>query len=218
MKGLFVTGTDTGVGKTVLSAALLLRYRKVARLRYWKPIQTGIELDDDTAEVQRLATAGDAEILSEGIRLQCPVSPHLAAKWAGMTIDLDRLRGLLPESRDMAWIIEGAGGALVPLNDTRMIVDFIAMLRVPALIAARSGLGTINHTSLTVEALRSRSVPIAGVVMIGEPNADNAEAIEHYAQVPVIAQIPRIDPLTSASLASWTVANFDPQRRLNEFF
>jgi dethiobiotin synthase len=217
MKGLFITGTDTGVGKTVLSAALLLRYRGVPALRYWKPIQTGIEQDDDTAEVRRLAAAGDHEILDDGIRLKCPVSPHLAAKWAGVTIDLYQLRGLLPAMDEATWIVEGAGGVLVPVNDTHCIVDSIAMLDIPALIAARSSLGTINHTCLTVEALRTRSVIVAGVVLIGEPNADNAEAIEHYSRVPVIAQMPRFEPLSPESLAAWSAKHFDTKGRLCEF-
>jgi malonyl-CoA O-methyltransferase len=216
MKGLFVTGTDTGVGKTILSAASLLRYRGVAQLRYWKPVQTGIEQDDDTAAVRQLSAASDAEILDDGIRLRRPVSPHLAAKWAGTAIDLDKLP-LLP-SDGTAWIVEGAGGVLAPLNDTQTIVDLIAMLGMPTLIAARSGLGTINHTCLTVEALRVRSIPVTGVVLIGDPNADNAAAIEHYAQVPVIAQMPRLVPLTPESLAGWTATYFDPQGRLCEFF
>src|SRR5262249_43022913 len=127
MKGLFVTGTDTGVGKTVLSAALLLRYRGLAPLRYWKPIQTGIERDNDTAEVRRLAAAGDAEILDDGIRLQSPVPPHLAAKWAGATIELDALRRHVLRENDSAWIIEGAGGVLVPVNNTQTIADLILM-------------------------------------------------------------------------------------------
>jgi dethiobiotin synthetase len=211
MKGLFVTGTDTGVGKTVLSAALLRRYRNGTRLLYWKPVQTGIEQDDDTAEVRRLAAAADSEILDEGIRLRHPVSPHLAAKWAGETIDLHRLLCLVPKDENTSWIVEGAGGVLAPLNNAHTILDFMGMLGFPALIAARSGLGTINHTRLTVEALRAGSIAIAGVVLIGEPNADNAEAIEHYARVPVIAQMPRFAPLTQESLSAWATNNFDPQ-------
>jgi dethiobiotin synthase len=209
-KGLFVTGTDTGVGKTVLSAALLCRYRNVAPVRYWKPVQTGIEQDDDTAEVRRLADASDTEILNEGVRLRHPVSPHLAARLAGDPINLLRLYRMLPKDAESSWIVEGAGGALVPLNNADSITDLITMLEIPVLVAARSGLGTINHTRLTVEALRARSLFVAGVVMIGEPNADNAEAIEHYAKVPVLGQMPRFDPLTPEALHAWSQAHFDP--------
>src|SRR5277367_1760536 len=112
MKGLFITGTDTGVGKTVASAALFHRYRSEFPLRYWKPIQTGIELDDDSAEAKRLTGCSDSEILDSGVRLQHPVSPHLAAKWAGQSIDLRALFAMVP-SENEGWIVEGAGGALV---------------------------------------------------------------------------------------------------------
>jgi dethiobiotin synthase len=216
MKGLFITGTDTGVGKTVLCAVLLHRYRRAAPLRYWKPVQTGIEQDDDTAEVRRLAGASDAEILDRGVRLEQPVSPHLAAKWADQPIGLPALYRVLPRDESVSWIVEGAGGVLVPLNDRASIVDLITMLELPALVAARSRLGTINHTRLTVEALRARSVFVAGVVLIGEPNADNAEAIERHGDVPVIAQMPRFDPLTPESLGAWAAAHFDPKGYLGQ--
>jgi len=208
-RGLFVTGTDTGVGKTVLCAALLHRYRHLAPVRYWKPVQTGIEQDDDTAEVRCLAAASDAEILNEGVRLKHPVSPHLAARLADDPISLLHLYRMLPKEADSIWIVEGAGGALVPLNNADSMTDLIAMLELPVLVAARSGLGTINHTRLTVEALRARSLFVAGVVLIGEPNADNAEAIEHYGKVPVIAQMPRFEPLTPQTLGEWSKTHFD---------
>jgi dethiobiotin synthase len=228
-RGLFVTGTDTGVGKTVTCAALLHRYRNVAPLRYWKPVQTGVECDDDTAEVRRLAsikdTAKDGEIFDRGLRFEKPVSPHLAAKRADQTISLHRLRQMLPASEETRWIVEGAGGALVPLNEASTMADFMAMLDLPVLIAARSGLGTINHTLLTIEALRARAIAIAGVVMIGDPDTlaaaqaarDNAEAIGRYGRVHVIAQMPQLDPLTPESLAEWSASHFDPHGILQEF-
>ena len=160
MKGLFVTGTDTGVGKTVAAAALLQRYRGVAALRYWKPIQTGIEVDDDTATVRRLGAAAGQEIFEEGVRLEKPVSPHLAARW---------------------------------------------------------GLCTINHTLLTLEALQTRWLRVAGVLMIGEPNAENRAAIEQYGRVPVIAEMPVLAPLDAGLLGAWSGKHLDPQGRLLEF-
>ena len=141
MKGLFVTGTDTGVGKTVAAAALLQRYRGVAPLRYWKPIQTGIEIDDDTATVRRLGAAAGQEIFEPGVRLEKPVSPHLAARWAGTRIDLAELRAMLPDEPDTVWIVEGAGGLLVPINEWQTMADWIAYLSLPVVVVARSGLG-----------------------------------------------------------------------------
>jgi dethiobiotin synthase len=205
-RGLFVTGTDTGVGKTVASAALLLRYRNT---RYWKPIQTGIEQDDDTAEVVRLTSC---EVLNSGVRLKHPVSPHLAAKLAGEPIDPQALTALAHGS---GWIVEGAGGVLVPIDGRILMADFIRMLNLPALIVARSGLGTINHTLLTLEALRARCIPIAGVLLVGVPNADNRAAIETYGGVCVIAEMPRFASL--AELPSWATTHLDPGGHLREF-
>lgn len=192
MRGLFVTGTDTGVGKTVLSAALLLRYPEAS---YWKPIQTGP--DDDTTEVRRL-TGGP--VIDAGIRLPDPVSPHLAAQRVGMRIDLDPL---VSRVRTTPMIVEGAGGVLVPVNDAQTMADLMTMLGLPVIVAARTTLGTINHTLLTLEALRARKLRIAGVVMIGQCDADNRAAIEHYGRVAVLAEMPRFDPLTRESLRAW---------------
>ena len=227
MRGIFVTGTDTNVGKTVVAAALMLRYRKETRLRYWKPIQTGsrepgsgIRGDDDTSEVARLSRASDAEIVNCGIRLRDPVSPHLAARRAGTRIrvrsvtdtlkEIDRPGSRIPDPGSRPrWIIEGAGGALVPLNEREMMADLIQALDLPVLVAARSTLGTINHTCMTIEVLRRRMLRVAGVVMVGEPNDENRLAIERYGAAEVIAQMPRFDPLTPEALDAWVHAEFD---------
>ena len=207
-RGIFVTGTDTNVGKTVVSAALLSRYRDAAPLRYWKPIQTGIEQDDDSAEVARLAALparkgpaygarkgpaygvreepayGYEEILSCGVRLPRPVSPHLAARLHGTQISVQPLVDLLrAQPATSRWIVEGAGGVLVPLNEegspshAEMMVDLMIALALPVLVVARSTLGTINHTLLTLEALRGRTLAVAGVVMVGPPDDENRAAI-----------------------------------------
>ncbi|HTM13148.1 MAG TPA: dethiobiotin synthase [Bryobacteraceae bacterium] len=212
MKGLFVTGTDTGVGKTVVAAALMHRYRGVGPLRYWKPIQTGIEIDDDTATVRRLGGCSEDELFDQGARLSKPVSPHLAARWAGQRIDLAELRGLVGNGGDgTTWIVEGAGGVLVPVNETQTMADWIAYLALPALVVARSGLGTINHTLLTLEALQTRRLCVAGVIMIGEANADNRAAIEKYGHVPVVAEMPFLTPLDPGLLGAWSVTHLDAE-------
>ncbi len=214
-RGLFVTGTDTGIGKTVVCASLMCRYRQTVPLRYWKPIQTGIEQDDDTAEVRRLASCRDEEIVAEGIRLACPVSPHLAARWSGRAINISQIVQSYPALE--ACIVEGAGGVLVPINDLELMIDLMRALALPVLVAARSSLGTINHTLLTLEALRARSLCVAGVVMVGEPNRDNRAAIEQYGAVPVFAEMPVWNPLEPAVLAAWAARELDPQGRLLEF-
>ena len=215
LRGLFVTATDTNVGKTVTCAALLHRYRQSVPLCYWKPIQTGIEQDDDTAEVRRLADCSESEILDEGIRLPRPVSPHLAARLSEQTIEIGDLTGML-HSRGGAerWIVEGAGGALVPLNDNSLMTDLMQALALPVLIVARAGLGTINHTLLTLEALRARSLCVAGVVMVGDKNPENRDAIEHYGHVAVLGEMPLWNPLDTAPLAKLAATELDLQGRL----
>jgi dethiobiotin synthetase len=208
-RGLFVTGTDTGVGKTVVSAALLLRYRSRFAPRYWKPIQTGIEQDDDTAEVRRLATCAPHEVREDGVRLRRPVSPHLAARLADVRIDLDAIGAWGPAEAAARWVVEGAGGVLVPINESAMMIDVMTRLALPVLVVARSTLGTINHTLLTLEALRSRGLRVAGVVMVGEPDVDNRVAIESYGRTNVVGELPRLSPLTPATLEAWAAARLD---------
>lgn len=216
-RGLFVTGTDTGVGKTVVSAALLQRYGQESPLRYWKPIQTGSPPDDDTAEVGRLAAGGGGTVIDGGVRLPDPVSPHLAAARAGETIDLEPLVARTAGEPDVPWIVEGAGGLLVPINRYTLMADLIGRLGFAVLVVARSTLGTINHTLLTLEALRARSLPVAGVVMVGEPDRDNREAITRYGQVDVLGELPPLEPLSAAALAGWVRGGLDPGGRLRRW-
>jgi dethiobiotin synthase len=199
----------------VVSAALIARYRAEAPLRYWKPIQTGIEQDDDSAEVARLAGVGRGctprqdEMFSCGVRLPRPVSPHLAARLAGTRITVRSLVDQLDGDEQTRWIVEGAGGVLVPINERETMADLISALDLPVLVAARSTLGTINHTLMTIEVLRRRMLRVAGVVMVGEPNDDNRLAVEKYGAVEVIGQMPRFDPLTPESIERWAAAEFD---------
>ena len=216
-KGLFVTGTDTSVGKTVASAALLHRYSSTVPLRYWKPVQTGIEQDDDTAEVRRLSACADGVVLDEGVRLPRPVSPHLAARLSGADIRIPSLLATLDgQPSGPAWIVEGAGGVLVPLNESDLIVDLVSALDLAALVVARSTLGTINHTLLTIEVLRTRGVPVAGVLMIGPVNDENRSAIEGYGTIMVVGQLPILDPLDAEALDAWAATGLDPQGCLLE--
>jgi dethiobiotin synthetase len=216
-RGFFVTGTDTGIGKTVVSAALMHHLRRRGPVRYWKPIQTGIEQDDDTAVVRKLGACADAEVRSDGVRLPRPLSPHLSARLAGTTIDAGALRlaRSSPEA-PLRWVVEGAGGVLVPVHDRVLMIDLMVQFDLPVVVAARSGLGTINHTLLTVDALRRRALHVAGVVMVGELNAENRKAIEEYGEVPVVGELPHLADLTSPALADWTASAFDREGRLEQ--
>ncbi|HKX27839.1 MAG TPA: dethiobiotin synthase [Blastocatellia bacterium] len=218
LQGFFVTGTDTNVGKTVVAAALMHRLRGPRRPRYWKPVQTGIEQDDDTAVVRLLGSCAEAELLNEGVRLPRPLSPHLSARLAGQRIELEPLARLIAAQPETSgWVVEGAGGALVPLNETQLMTDLMARLGLPVVVTARSGLGTINHTLLTLEALRRRALPVAGVVMVGEPDRENRAAIERFGEVPVLGEMPRFARLTPEELGCWARAELDPSGLLTKF-
>jgi dethiobiotin synthetase len=191
-------------------------------LRYWKPVQTGIEVDDDTAEVSRLGACTAEEIFDRGVRLPRPLSPHLSARFADQPIRIDDLVGLVDNVPGAAasdrWIIEGAGGVLVPLNESALMIDLMARLGLPVVIAARPTLGTINHTLLTIEALRSRSLDVAGVLIAGDANADNREAIAHYGRVRILGEMPRFDVLEPDALEAWAVAHLDADGALDAIF
>ncbi len=156
-------------------------------------------------------------VLDQGVRLEAPVSPHLAAMRAGTLLALDPLLSLAASQPDDArWIVEGAGGVLVPINRTSLMVDLIQQLGLPALVVTRTTLGTINHTLLTLEALRARRVSVAGVVMNGPEDADNRRSIETYGGVPVVGELPPLDPLSPSALADRSHL-VDPARRLEAF-
>lgn len=125
------------------------------------------------------------------------------------------MAGTQPEP--VRWVVEGAGGALVPINSTEKMTDLMAALGLPAVVVARSSLGTINHTLLTLEALRNRSLRVAGVVMVGEKNAENRAAIEQFGDVAVLAEMPLFRELAPAALGQWAAVEFDPSGRLLEF-
>jgi dethiobiotin synthase len=216
VRGLFVTGTDTNVGKTVVSAALMHRYGREVLLRYWKPIQTGIEQDDDTAEVVRLGECRRDQVIDAGVRLERPLSPHLSARLSGTTIALQPLVDIAEHAKQTL-VVEGAGGAMVPLNDREFMIDLMSRLALPVVIVTRSTLGTINHTLLTIEALRRRSLTIAGVIMVGPPNADNREAIEQRGGVQVVGEMPQFQPLTPSGLCAWATVELDRDELLLEF-
>lgn len=201
---LFVTGTDTNVGKTVLSALL------VAALdgTYWKPIQTGSSEGTDRQSVMRMAELAEERTLPESYCFEPPVSPHLAAKKGGVGIRLDRIRKPPGVSKGPL-IAEGAGGVLVPINETQTMLDLMRHLAMPAVIASRSALGTINHTLLTVKALRDTGIEIRGVVMIGKENRDNERAVEHYGQVPIAGRIPLLEKIDRAALLRTFRSQFD---------
>jgi dethiobiotin synthetase len=159
-------------------------------------------------------------VVDAGVRLERPLSPHRAAELAGTTIELGDVVAVTGAdvAQPRRWIVEGAGGLLVPVNATALIADLIVALGLPIVVVARSTLGTINHTLLTLEAARIRGLAIAGVVMVGPPDGANRAAIERYGQTTVVGEMPVFEPLGPASLREWADNSFDQQGCLTPLF
>ncbi len=186
-----VLGTDTDVGKTVVCAMLLAKLRT----QYWKPIATGYPEMDDATTVREL-TQNQYPILETLYVFSLPASPHLAAQKENKEIDITRLVEALKQAPP-GTIIEGAGGVLVPLNDQGVCyADVIAKTDLPVILVTRGTLGTINHTLLSLEALRMRDVKIKGVIINGDITQDNARDIEHFGNVSVLGTIPKFQCLS----------------------
>ena len=194
MTGFAITGTDTDVGKTVFSAGLA----QLLEAHYWKPVQAGYDDGTDAERVELLTGLPPERILPEAYTLATPCSPHRAALIDGIVIE-DRALALPP---DRPLVVEGAGGALVPLRDDLLVADQIARWGLPAVIVARTTLGTINHTLMTVEALRARNVTVHGVAFVGDPNEDSEATICRIGQVKRLGRLPRLDPLNRETLTA----------------
>ena len=204
MKRLFVTGTGTGVGKTMVSALLCAALDGT----YWKPVQTGSREGTDRETVRRLASLTPGDEIPEAYCLPEPVSPHLAAEWNGIRIRLEAIQApSIPQSK---WLVaEGAGGVLVPLNDSDFMVDLMKHLGFPVVLVARTALGTINHTLLSLEALRQRELPVTGIVLDGEENRNNLAALERFGRVPILGWIPPLHDISREELQRVFKANFE---------
>lgn len=195
MKSVIITATGTDVGKTLVSAAIMAAHPE---FRYWKPIQAGTLPSTDSETVQQLTGCGHKRVLPELYVLKAAKSPHKAAEEEGISISINDLR--LPSTEPL--IVEGAGGVMVPINDRELFVDAFKMWSLPVLLICRSELGTINHSLLSIEALRSRDISILGAVFVGPRHIDNEKAIEHYGQVPVLGQLTLTERYSTQSLIS----------------
>ncbi len=204
MTGYFVTGTDTNVGKTVLSALLVAALDAV----YWKPVQTGASEGTDRESVRVWSEAAEDRLPLERYRFDPPISPHLASREGGIRIALDAFE-LTEAPAGRKWIVEGAGGVMVPLNERDMMRDLMQRIGFPIIVAARTALGTINHTLLTLAALRDARLPICGVALIGHQNIENRRAIENYGNVRVIGHIPILEKINRAALLDVYEKHFD---------
>ena len=193
--GVFVTGTGTGVGKTVIAACLVRAWSA----SYWNPVQTGLaDEEGDSATVVSLARLPPDRLIPPRHVFKASLAPHDAASLEHTAISLADF--VLPATANTPMVVEGAGGVLVPLTNDTLVVDLMLRLGLPALVVAGTGLGTINHTLLTLEAIRSRGVPLVGVILNGPPNAGNRAAIERYGRVRIIAEVPPLNPLNPAAV------------------
>lgn len=200
----FITGTDTGIGKTVVSALLCAALDAL----YWKPIQTGTREGTDRNTVMKLAKLPRSRTLPEAYRFAPPVSPHLAAMRAGARIDFRKIK--MPRvAPHESLIAEGAGGVLVPINEKQLMIDLMRHLQLPVLLVARTSLGTINHTLLSLAALRAANLAVAGVILIGKKNADNHKAIEHYGKIRIVGFVPPLAKLNRNALLQTFQKHFD---------
>ena len=188
MSAIVVAGTDTGIGKTVFSAGLV----QALGGTYWKPVQSGIEDETDSQIVTRLS---GRPALPEGCIFSLPASPHLSAEAQGAEIDPDALE--LPEVEDVL-VAEGAGGLMVPLNRKTLYLDLFARWGAPVVLCARTQLGTINHTLLSLKALRDAGCPVVGVAFIGEAEPEVEETISQFGKVAHLGRLPMIDELRAA--------------------
>lgn len=198
---IVVTGTDTGIGKTVFAAGLTRLLDGV----YFKPVQAGLDGETDTAVVRRLSELSAERMLAETWRLRTPASPHLAAERDGVAIDP---RELALPALDRPLIIEGAGGLMVPLTRDVLFIDVFKSWGAPVVLCARTTLGTLNHTLLSLEALQRRAISILGVALIGEAHADNERTLAQFGRVPILGRLPHLDPLTPQRLAAAFSAAF----------
>lgn len=201
-KHYVVVGMDTGVGKTVFAAALAGALDGF----YWKPVQAGLDGETDSQTVERLSGLPPDRLLPEAWRLTTPASPHIAARIDGVEIDVERLS---PPKVDRSLVIETSGGLMSPLTDGTLTIDVLARWSLPVILCARTTLGTINHSLLSIEALRRRDISISGVAFIGDASEDVQATIARMGNVTMLGRLPFLAPLTRKSLRAAFVAGFD---------
>ncbi|HEX4273187.1 MAG TPA: dethiobiotin synthase [Rhizomicrobium sp.] len=194
-----VTGTDTNIGKTIFCAGLC----GFLGARYWKPVQSGLEEQTDSEVV---AEFSGVEVVPEAYRLKLPASPHQAAAEEEVAIDPDALT-----PPDGPVVIEGAGGLMVPLTRETLFIDVFARWRIPLILCARTRLGTINHTLLSLEAIRARDIPLLGVAFIGDAHEESECIITEIGKVRRLGRLPVIEPLTPGRLTGVFSKTFERQ-------
>ncbi len=198
---LAICGTDTDVGKTVVSALVV----QGLNATYWKPVQCGLENGEgDRERVQRWLELPEDRVLPEAYRFQAPVSPHWAAALEPGNCPPIASEQLSLPSVEGPLVIETAGGLLVPLRLDWLQIEQLQRWNLPVLLVARSGLGTLNHTLLSIEALHRRNLPLLGILLNGEPHPNNAATLEAVSGISVLGCLPPLPRLDATTLqAQW---------------
>ncbi|MEL6923839.1 MAG: dethiobiotin synthase [Bacteroidota bacterium] len=194
-RAFFLTGIDTEIGKTVASAILT----EALCADYWKPVQCGELSFSDSKKIKTWVRNERTTVHSESHRLQAPMSPHAAAAAEGKQLKLSDFQ--LPAYHNDYLIAEGAGGLYVPLNDEDCIIDLIGQLQLPVILVSKNYLGSINHTLLSIHALRQRNIPIAGLLFNGPATPTTESIIELQTQVPVIGRLPWLAEITPDAIS-----------------
>jgi dethiobiotin synthetase len=199
----FVTGTDTDIGKTIFSAMLVCGLEA----DYWKPVQSGLETPTDRETVEHLSQLPADHFHPEIYRLNAPLSPHRSAELDGDVIDPERLS--IPTTK-RPLVIEGAGGLMVPVNREFLLIDLLKKWQIPVILCARTQLGTINHSLLSVTALRERGIPIHGIAFIGDDMPDTIRTIADFSGVKILGRLPYLATLTKQTLQKAFADHFNP--------
>ena len=185
-KRIFVAGTGTGVGKTIVSSILV----EALHADYWKPVQCGNLENTDTQIVQSLVSNHVSKFYVEAYKFKTPSSPHYAAELENTAISPEQFT--VPESQ-IRILIEGAGGLMVPLSKDYLGIDLIKHLKASVILVSKNYLGSINHTLLSIEALKQRGIDVLGIIFNGKNYFDNEEIIQHFTHIPVIDEIEKAD-------------------------
>lgn len=194
--GIFITGTNTNIGKTWVSALLMsAAHSHGIAARYFKPVQTGSDCDCTT--VKKLTGLADENIIKPLFCFQAPLAPYRAALLENKYIDLDLIVDRVKKKSSSPYLVEGAGGLLVPLTEKYLIRDLIKILDLPIIIVASTQLGTINHTLLTLEAAQAADIKITGLVLSGECDLYLVDTLKQFTSIPVIAEIPVLNDVTA---------------------
>lgn len=196
-KKYFVTGIGTEIGKTLISSILVEKLNA----DYWKPIQSGELESSDTIKVKNLISNTVSKFHPEAYQLTQPFSPHYSAKLDGISISLDKIN--LPETAQTL-IVEGAGGLMVPINDKDLMIDLIQKLNIEVILVSKNYLGSINHTLLSVEALKSRGIAIKGIIFNGTKNQSTEEIILSLTGLVAIGRVPEMEIISKESIKQAT--------------